>query len=263
MENNRPGRTFFSLPQEIRDEIYRCLVKGRYHFDRHSIHKYTMMTQNRVSRPSTKNPWPAIFQVSKATHDEATFIFYSESVFLYRMSWMYDLTTSPPAPESERMMKIEHDFFISSRHEYRSSGLEIEHTLKATLDKFTGLSRLRNTMAITFKTASPDIHEMLANHFFGRLKALVGFRTVIINIWQMLEPITEEDRQGYDRIAQAMKEEMAMTMGSASMSHIGLNTYLEFHPLEHMRANLGAQAGKLQMEMDKLNSGANGLEEGS
>lgn len=204
------------------------------------------MTQNRVSRPSTKSPWPSIMQVSKATHDEAISIFYSESVFRYRIYRRFEFTTSRPAPASERMMKIELEFYILPDREYRSRGLEIEHNLKATLDRFTGLSRLRNTMAITFRIVSPDIHEMLANYFFGRLKALVGFRTVIINIRPMPEPRTEErDRQGYDRIAQALKEEMAATMGSASMSQVGLKTYLQFHPLEHMRANLGAQTEKI------------------
>ena len=161
-------------------------------------------------------------------------------------------------------MKIELDFYILHHHEYRSRCLEIEHNLKATLDKFTGLSRLRNTMAIRFKLESLEIHEMLADYFFGRLKALVGFRTVVIEIGPLIGFSRGKlDRGGYDRIAQAMKEEMAATMGSASMSHIGLNTYLEFHPLEHMRANVGAQVERLQIEMDRLSSGADRLEEGS
>lgn len=50
-------------------------------------------------------------------------------------------------------------------------------------------------------------------------------------------------------------------MDPASVSHVDLHTFLKSHPLEHMRANVSAQAEKLQQEMNKLSSGNERLEE--
>lgn len=67
-------------------------------------------------------------------------------------------------------------------------------------------------------------------------------------------------REGCARVAQATKDEVLPTMDPASVSHVDLHTFLKSHPLEHMRANVSAQAEKLQQEMNKLSSGNERLE---
>lgn len=61
-------------------------------------------------------------------------------------------------------------------------------------------------------------------------------------------------------IVRAIEEAMVPTLGSATLRQAELNTYLEFHPFDYMRANLAAQVGKLQMEMDKLKQWADRME---
>lgn len=56
---------------------------------------------------------------------------------------------------------------------------------------------------------------------------------------------------------------MVHTMGPATLTLVDLHLHLEFHPLEHMRANLCAQEEEMQMEMDKLVPQADRLEEGN
>ena len=251
---DNPGfGTLIKLPREIRDEIYRYLVKGRFLPQGNLDPAYNNMNARAVSR--SRHSCLAIFQVSKATYEEATSIYYSESGFRYDLDLFLatptNLPVDPPLLFSNRMMKIEIDFSTSHfiDHWYGLFTYGVECGLKATLDKMTGVGHLRNSLLLKFKLFSPDDHAVVSDLFFGRLKTLVGFRTVAIEIG----PVETLIDNGLYRtknlsIVQAMKEAMVPTMGPASESCVGINILLEFHPYEHMRANLSDQAQKLQLK---------------
>ena len=85
MSANNPGLgTLCILPREIRDEIYRHLAKGHYWF-KHNTGKITSRT---------KVPDLTLFSVSKATHDEISSLFYSESVFQFGHDQSSELATA-------------------------------------------------------------------------------------------------------------------------------------------------------------------------
>lgn len=250
--------TLNKLPREIRDEIYRYLVKGRCFL----YQPYCKaITAQRKRKPSIKNFRFPILQVSKAIHDEATSIFYSESVFRDYVD-MFSYIALLPAHVTNRMMKItftiDFDYLHSEWIDLGSRG--IEGTL---LEKFTGLGVLRKTLFLEFKLADLDIYGVLSDHLLKKLKSFVGFRTIIMSLGPRSDLNSKRKKRiEFEGITQALKGEMVPTMGPATISYVGLNTYLEFHPLEHMRANPGAQTEMMQMEMDKLQSGGDRLEEG-
>ena len=253
MGDTKPGATFFSLPREIRNEIYRYLVKGCPYFWASPVSYYHVS-------PATALRDSAIFRVSKAIYHEATSVYFSESTFRYDFSPYIPMKEIIRAPALERMMKIEFEFncVSSAQRSYSPYGDEIENNLSVTLDKLTGLDSLRNTLVLDFRLLVHHLNDFLSGHLLRRLKALVGFRTVILDVGPMSGPEfwngQVPDWEGYKGITRAMIEEMVPTMGPATISQVGHITRLKFRPFEHMRANLSGQAEKLQMEMDKLGS---------
>ena len=77
--DSKHGGALFLLPREIRDEIYRFLVRGSY-LDTTCLYRYSdgAFEPQRGVRPDF-----AILRVSKSISREATEILYSESVFRF------------------------------------------------------------------------------------------------------------------------------------------------------------------------------------
>ena len=99
------GGALFILSREVRDEIYRLVVKKRY-----VIH----ITRWNDSIPSRGKHNFAILQVSKAINHEASDILYAESVFRISMNFYSYKVSSVPAHLANRMNNAEIDF-----HGYR------------------------------------------------------------------------------------------------------------------------------------------------
>ena len=237
MGNTKADGTLFLLPREIRDEIYRYLVKGHY-----SVWQFVSTDcRTAVLRATNRTSHLAIFQVSKAIHDEATLIFYSESVFRYHIDMILNSTIFPPTPSLYRMMNIE---FIFDCHHwsdawYSTYGDGSEHDCKVALDVLSGLGGPRNTLMIKFKMSSSSFDEMLLGPFFGKLKALLGFRTVIVIVApRVYLSIPKSERKESPSVVRKIEDNLVPTMGPATVSHVSINTFLKFHPLEHMRTRL-------------------------
>ena len=230
---NSPGLgTLATLPREVRDEIYRSLVKASYLFDKFGVFERSADTSGF-----------AIFQVSKAVNHEANSIFYSESAFFFYLNRGLPRIILPSAPLTNRMMLVVVNIDESYCFEDSSSSWRqrIHDNLKTTVDRFSGLSVLRNTLLIRLNLTSPDLDCLLSDHFFERLKACVGFRTVLL----VAEPLfaiknNHANMERYERFVWAVKERLTSTMGSATVSRVNLKIHLFFHPLEHMRVNLSA-----------------------
>ena len=263
----QPGGPLYSLPREIRDEIYRYLVKGRY-LSFHSWMDYTRrLSFEKIDLAMFQKADLAIFRVSKATFDEATSIFYSESVFRYHIDQYHNTALCSPGEASNRMMKIDVDIGrLGPNNMYlprvRPDGIEAD--LCTALDKFSGLSNLRNTISIKIQLAPFYVCLVLSEHVFRILRALVGFRTVVVYVGPPPDFSTghKENDEQYIEIAREIEEEMVPTMGPITVRQVGLRTYLEFHPLEHMQADLRAQVDNSGMKMSKLSFEADEPEQG-
>ena len=245
MNKTGPGGIFFSLPQEIRDEIYRYLVKGHYLFYQ-SPGDWTSTIPKAVLKTSIDSPSFTIFQVSKATYHEATLIFYSESIFRYSLDQIHSPITYTPGPAKNRMMKIQLELegFFLYRPWYTPSRNKIEHNVQATLDSLTVLGSPRTILYIKFNLFIFE-SRMLSYHFFRRLKPLVNFRTVVVEVGPK-SATSAEDYNGemYKRIAQAMEEEMVHTIGPATLTQVDQKHCLEFHPLEHIAGKSRCPGGE-------------------
>ena len=81
--NSQHEAGLFLLPRELRDEIYRLVLKGHYVIRVESAKRNS-------SAKATKNRDLSILMVSKAIWHEASDIWLSESTFQFRISY-FDL----------------------------------------------------------------------------------------------------------------------------------------------------------------------------
>ena len=240
MSNIRSGTNFYSLPLEIRNEIYRYLVKRRYSF------KYYNKVEIELG---AENPDFAIFSVSKAAYDEATSVFYSESVF----NFYADLTCAsidyPVGAVLERMMNIELELWCYlwfgydyDAHEYGAAQLE------SKVRKLKGRDTLRDTLQVKFIETEPyepkklGWCESVLACYLKELVDLVGFRTVVIEV-EFADDTSEEKLNAAEwrHLSEAIEEIFVSTMGPATVSRVDPDIYLEFHPLEYQRVSLGVK----------------------
>ena len=171
MSSNNPGLgTFSILPREIRDEIYRNLVKDNYCFY-YAATRPCRWTLRMVSRSRTKKPDLALLLVSKATYDELSSMFYSESVFRFD----FDRPHNPiylPEPIVPRMMKIELLFGCEWWQDYHVRAVKM----------FKSKGTLRDSLTVTSDFGPPDFGEMWTDVLSKEFEAFKSFRTVILKV---------------------------------------------------------------------------------
>ena len=162
MSANNPGLgTLCILPREIRDEIYRHLAKGHYWF-KHNTGKITSRT---------KVPDLTLFSVSKATHDEISSLFYSESVFQFGHDQSYNSNAFPREPILRRLMKIELLFGCCAYW-------PIWHSSLLKVLKNEGI--LRDSLIVTSNCLGCG--ETFLGHLSEELEAFKSFRTVTLMV---------------------------------------------------------------------------------
>ena len=265
------GGALGQLPREIRDTIYRLLVKSRYVS---CDHEYT---RGPYTRPDL-----SILRVSKLISHEAMETMFSDSVFLFdlniykREDDYVDRMFSQMRRFSPMMKTIEIsiDCYSLERAEWiliqfpptrdRSAKAEYAKNLRARLDAtmglFEGVSIERRSLHIRFRRCCPNL--LRTTHFTTiceRLKALVGFRTVTIEVIpeekNYLRGDAEETRLTRELVAcitQTLKQELQPAFGPAiSALNFSADTqpttghafgddgdiapvgFLKFHPVKH------------------------------
>ena len=219
---HNPGLgTLITLPREIRDEIYRYFVTQNHWF----------IKSARKAKWYLVPPTPdfAICFVSKDVHDEASSIFYSESLFGYFLNGPSHTTVTCPIPAFDRIMNIEWDIGLIDDS-------AVEYRFETLLDWLASPHSLRNKLRISFDLCSPNIPTRFLNHLKNGSKAFVGFRTAVIEAMLCLRA-KRDDREP---IARTMEKEMAPIMGPATVSFTDCGFRLEYHHLEYMRSTLCA-----------------------
>ena len=173
MSASSPGLgTLCIFPREIRDEIYRNLVKDYYCFY-YPATGPCRWTLRMVLRSGTKKPDLALLLVSKTTYDELSSMFYSESVFQFGFERPYN-PTYLPEPILRRMMKIELVFDCSYLHDYHVRAVKM----------FNNEGTLRDNLTITFYLGPLEYCERLTGRLSEELEMFKSFRTVTLKVNQ-------------------------------------------------------------------------------
>ena len=171
MSANHPGLgTLSILPREIRDEIYRILVKDHYCFY-YAATRPCRWTLKMVKKSRTKKPDLALLFVSKATYNELSSMFYSESIFQFDFDRPYN-PIYLPEPVVPRMMKIELLFGCECWQDYHVRAVKM----------FKSEGTLRDSLTITSDFGPPDFGKMWTDILSKEFEAFKSFRTVILKV---------------------------------------------------------------------------------
>lgn len=212
----------FTLPRELRDEIYRLAVKGSYVIWVINGKAYTTAVNIRESDFG-------IFKVSKAISQEASDIYYSESDFLFVIDFCHRKMIRLSTKLTDRMKNVKLTLTPISISRLNRGSItfdRIKTICNAGIAPFTGAHIPRNTLGIKLICDGPYTIDMLRIHLFETFKAMTGFRTVIIEIWKDLsfriesvmmteEEVNESIYQMLTGISQEMKKTLEPTLGPA------------------------------------------------
>ena len=264
------------LPREIRDKIYRLLVKGSY-LDTASMYRYS---GSEVDAHNDVQPDFAILQLSKSIGREATEILYSESVFRFVITTRGFNEEHILIPDNDRMKRLAPMIqnVVLDIHCYEPPDPFYEMNMGIAVQNFGGLDIRRRSLLVRlldcsqFWSIRPRICE--------KLKAFVGFRTATLEVlpssWLLLgSPVissgTDDAENGRNireivaGIAQAVAEELEPVLGPAvsgfrfhaenlppldsnlsRLRDFSLIAYLEFHSDKHSVENPVAKEDKVQ-----------------
>ena len=246
MSNPHYEGTLFFLPREIRDEIYRLVVKKDYII-------YVTQSKNDPVPPTKDKHDFAILEVSKAVSDEASEILYSESVFSFYIDFSAHGIFCVPTQLTKRMKNVDFRFRgLSTWHSdlfppntYPTYQDHINTISQAAIADFTGAEIERNNLRIRLSLCGPGMISTLSVHILERIKALVGFRTVILEIlplrsavkaWQMRfrQYFLQLGTQQAFQIRRGLLDTLEPTLGSAIQDANGDVFFLTFRPREHI-----------------------------
>ena len=239
----RHGGALFTLPREVRDEIYRLVVRKRCVF-------YITRPGN-VPLPSRDQYDFAILQVSKAINHEASDVLYAESVFRFSMDFYSFKVSSVPAHLANRMKTAEIDFqglhYNPPMLSYPGFYANANAILDAAFAGFASTDNRRNHLHIRFFDCSPDVMRMLSTHFSKTLNSVIGFRTVLVqNVSVCATYIARVRSMGIQKsfgdlqkeatiiIGQRMLEILTPTLGPAETAVPGDVSCYILHPQDYL-----------------------------
>ena len=251
------------IPWDIRDETYRCLVKGSYILYRPpylvSAARYRAIRSGGNLEIDYGGPSFSILRVSKAINLEALRVLYTESIF---ESWLdfgeYRPYTHHANRTTDGMMKLKFDILGlgdgSSSHfipqvQSRAYLKNMEAICRNTIDHFTGTEVTRNYMHIKFHPTI-ELETELRSPLFCSLENLLGFRTVRIDLPSSFAVDTNDPQLAINdstRVMQAVRARLEPALGPAVTQHLhnpgdfDYYDYLIFHPHEYIAENLGPE----------------------
>ena len=257
--DSKHGGALFLLPREIRDEIYRLLVKGSY-LDTGCFYRYVYA--------HTEAPLDfAVLQLSKSIGREATEILYSESVFRFVISEMSFGEHILPADldRMERLAPMIQNVILDVRFDKQNTFYEMN--MGIALQTFGGLAIRRRSLLFRMLRGSMSCTDWKdLSRICQQLKAFVGFRTVTVEVLPVVSvfrpPLDSSStnevmrfakiKKKVIRAAQAVAEELEPVLGPAvsgfrfdagNVPLLGFNfsevydpiliSYLEFHSNKH------------------------------
>lgn len=281
----KQGGMLFILPRELRDEIYRHLVKGIYHVG-------DTTPSQELGRMVEPEERLVILRVSKIIGDEAETILYSESTFRIDAGFKWDEAYVPPPHEAlDRMMNMALIMSVGMHIQYADFGLSedvylqyltiLRRARRATMNRIIHTNTIRNILYVKCRLYTPDVKQGLPGWIYARLRELTRFRTVVLELSPELQTrvidgtrysrtdggedaVNELDRKVKD-ISYCLKD----LLGPAVLGHVhdpGHEDYtktLTFHPQKHMPATLRRRAASLRAEAARLDREADRAEVGN
>ena len=276
-----PQTGFLSLPREIRDEVYRLLVRGDYiaagqpPLTRpNPKYKSKSKSKSKYYRTmATTSLKLAVLRVSKSINEEATDIFYQESTFHFNMyhgsTEGWDTTVLFASRDAiYRMMNIDIDIEMDDLEFYLDSTRldtlfalyeerrQIWITLMRSITR--GKTR-RKTICIRCRSCSSDITTKMPKWCYTGLERLLQYRTVVV----LLSPPlidefsdkgtlhgTEQSAEHLETLesgVELIKDCLQHTLGPAVTGHkhhpghLQYATTLEFHPQKNLCEILSAE----------------------
>lgn len=212
----KDGGILFKLSPEVRDEIYRYLVKGRFVIA--VSPSWTFVAKfNATSDPGFDVDGAdfGILRTSKAVSREAIKVLYTESTF---ESWL-DFDEFGPYSQyakgvTDRMMKLKYHIVGLGggfQTQWDSEGLSrsylenMKAICQSTIDRFTGTEITRHSMQIILHSTT-QLENIFTSPLFQSLKRLGGFRRVRVEFRSSL-PILErnEPQIASDHINEVMR----------------------------------------------------------
>lgn len=250
------GGVLFTIPREIRDAIYRLLVK------RHYIAFPAMSPMNckcTICATNTEKPDLVILRVSRAISDEAQEMLYSESLFEYlNLDFRIDVILKPPAQVVKRMKKVS----VSIRALLPESRYGVPLGIyDATINSLSGYRVVRDSCHIQYLIYRPNDIAPVTRYILPGLAMLTGFRIILVEVslQGFLDWCVTNERVNYEarleQVRKIMEDALEPTLGSAEISYDSSTVSLRFHPRQHLPSILRAQAQKLLLDADRVEQG--------
>ena len=186
------GGMLFILPRELRDMVYRYVLKGNYlvsgkpetmSSDLFSEKEFCGMGEHGAS----------ILRVAKAVSDEATKVLYSESRFRFDFPFREGETMRLPSREAfERMMDIELNMTLGTEVTFTDQGLppgarlrhfeNLRQNWRFVLCCINRTAHSRNKFRVRYRLYIWDTDDAMPTWPYRRLRLLTGFRTVTVEV---------------------------------------------------------------------------------
>ena len=184
----KQGGLLFNLPRELRDEIYRYLVKGNYVLNEPPKLLFEVAPVSRV------RPHLNVLLVSKPIRNEAMAVLYSESRFRIYINFVPDEISRLSSLEPfKHLMKIELQLTVPKVNLTRKH--IVQQSWKAML-QFIGLGRVfRKTVCIRLRLRLYELRFAILEWMFQELKLLIQTQKVVVAIelpylGENLKPVT-------------------------------------------------------------------------
>ena len=269
------GGALFILPRELRDEIYRLLLK-RYYTIFYS--KPLKWQKSKTRDKKTYNPGLVILRLSRTISFEAQELLYAESIFHVTVDFgMNSVELKRPTQALNRVRKVKITIkgltpqFDGYDAKYSAAGLNhrIEAICGHTIDNFMGTLIRRDSCHIQLCEIGSHIVFPLTSYLLPKFAAFNGFATVLVEVSTEKKNEQSVPKQCYHyrrnssqsitRILESfgtiVTGKMEPTMGPTISSIHGFTIRLEFKPRQHVPSILRAQAQKLLLEADRLEQG--------
>ena len=240
--------TLAKLPREIRDEIYRYLVKGVYHL-RQPLPFVVYPSQLRNRRRFD----PAALHLSKTIHHEAAEVFFSESSFAISLFYTKSMIKIPQQ-SFDRMMSIR----LLVRCDERDLNNDNMEIWEATIQQLNSAKHIRRDIHVVFDIHSSLKFTTVPSKIFYSSRSLTRYRVVFLEAEMAFGQASRDTRgspaveevikicnEKSDLLIAAVMKDLEPSLGPATLHHqtsqipsvyqgYKYSILLEFHPHEHM-----------------------------
>ena len=236
--------TLVKLPREIRDEIYRYLLKGSYHL----LYPVPFPVPPRQQRKRDLFD-PTALHLSKAIYHEAAGVYFSESSFAINLFHMKDMV-KVPQQSFNRMKSVA--FLV--RCDERDPNNDNSAIWETTIEHFNGAKPIQGNIHVIFDIQSSLKFTDVPNRIFYSSRSLTRYRVVYLEAFIAYgevsrdiggsaaaeEAIRQCNEKG-DLLIAAVLKDLESSLGPAiphcptpQPDGYRFSFLLEFHPHEYM-----------------------------